>query len=91
MTIGDRIRAAREYRRVKQSELARRLGKTRQYLFQIEHDIHMPGVEILVAIAKELRVNGNYLLGLSEEIEAGRKAAAKDDEAHPALAGVGNR
>jgi transcriptional regulator with XRE-family HTH domain len=69
MTLGERIRTAREFRQVSQSELARRLGKTRQYLFQIEHDDHMPGAELLGEIAKALRVNGNYLLGLSEEMD----------------------
>jgi transcriptional regulator with XRE-family HTH domain len=78
MRIGERIRAARAHKKVTQSELARRLGKTRQYLFQIENDVHMPGADLVADIARALGVSGNYLLGLSDELEG-----------EPALAGVG--
>jgi transcriptional regulator with XRE-family HTH domain len=75
-TLGMRIRKAREYCGMSQSALARRIKVSKQALYQMESGKTAdPGALKIKAIAVELRVNANYLLGLSEEIE-GKKVPA---------------
>lgn len=75
-TLGIRIRKAREYCGMSQSELARRIKVSKQALYQMESGkTEDPGVLKIKAIAVELRVNANYLLGLSEEMEGKFKPA----------------
>ena len=65
-TIGSRIRAARSEYGMSQAELGRRIGLTRQQMNSIEMDRQPPtGVQV-AAIARTLRVSGNYLLGLCD-------------------------
>ena len=68
-TIGARIRAARTAYGMSQAELGRRLGLTRQQMNNIEMDRQPPTGYQVADIARILRVNGNYLLGLSETKE----------------------
>jgi len=70
-SLGERIRKAREYCGMTQTELARRIKVSKQALYQIESGkTEDPGALKIKAIALVLRVNANYLLGLSEEIES---------------------
>ena len=66
-SIGSRIRATREEYGMSQAELGRRLGLRRQQMHSIEWDRQRPTGEQVAAIARILRVNGNYLLGLSAD------------------------
>ena len=70
-TLGERIRKAREYCGMSQSELARRIKVSKQALYQMESGkTEDPGALKVKAIAVALRVNANYLLGLSDEMES---------------------
>ena len=76
-TLGARIRKAREYCGMSQSELARRIKVSKQALYQMESGkTEDPGALKIKAIAVALRVNANYLLGLSDKMEGERKPAA---------------
>jgi len=61
--IGERISQARTRRGWNQSELARRLGKPRQHLSQIEQGKQQPRAELLIDLATVLGVSTDYLLG----------------------------
>ena len=61
--IGERIYQARTKRGWNQSELARRLGKPRQHLSQIEQGKQQPRAELLIDLATVLGVSTDYLLG----------------------------
>ena len=70
-SLGDRIRKAREYCGMSQSELARRIKVSKQALYQMEGGkTEDPGVLKIKGIALALRVNANYLLGLSEDMQS---------------------
>lgn len=67
-TLGHRIRQAREHYGMTQAELARRIGVSKQALYQIEaNKTPDPGVLKVKAIASTLGVSTDYLLGLQEE------------------------
>ena len=76
--IGERISQARTRRGWNQSELARRLGKPRQHLSQIEQGKQQPRAELLIEIATVLGVSTDYLLGRAQD---GRQPV---DQAAPA-------
>src|SRR5260370_34522941 len=64
--IGERIAQARTRRGWNQSELARRLGKPRQHLSQIEQGKQQPRAELLIDLATVLGVSTDYLLGRAQ-------------------------
>lgn len=66
---GARICQARTRRGWNQSELARRLGKARQHLSQIEQGKQQPRAELLIEIATVLGVSIDYLFGLTDDDE----------------------
>jgi transcriptional regulator with XRE-family HTH domain len=67
-SLGDRIRKARKHYGMSQSELARRIGISKQAMYQIESNkTPDPGALKIKAIASNLRVSTDYLLGLSDE------------------------
>ena len=75
-TLGERIRTAREFCGMSQAELARRIKVSKQALYQMESGkTEDPGALKIRAIAVALRVNANYLLGLSEKMEGEFKPA----------------
>jgi ribosome-binding protein aMBF1 (putative translation factor) len=78
--IGERIAHARIRRGWNQSELARRLGKPRQHLSQIEQGKQQPRAELLVDLATVLGVSTDYLLGRTQE---GHRPAAQDTAPPP--------
>ena len=67
MTVGQRIRQMREEKRVKQSELAKQIGVTKQNLYKYEtgiiENISLPIIE---RIAFVLNCSPAYLAGWSE-------------------------
>ena len=67
-TIGERVKAAREKRGMKQAELARRLGCSVNALSMLEHNtISDPRASRIIGIAEALQVSADYLLGLQED------------------------
>lgn len=75
-SIGNRIRSARGYRGLGQAELARRIGMSKTSLSLIETgQTENPGSLVIRDIAQVLRVNANFLLGLSDKIEGELEAA----------------
>jgi transcriptional regulator with XRE-family HTH domain len=65
--IGERIAQARIRCGWNQSELARRLGKPRQHLSQIEQGKQQPRAELLIDLATVLGVSTDYLLGRTQD------------------------
>jgi transcriptional regulator with XRE-family HTH domain len=75
-SIGNRIRSARGYRGMGQAELARRIGLSKTSLSLIETgQTENPRSLVIRDIARVLRVNSNFLLGLSDKIEGDLEAA----------------
>ncbi len=69
-SVGNRIRGARGYRGMGQAELARQIGLSKTSLSLIETgQTENPRSSIIRDIARILRVNANFLLGLSDKIE----------------------
>lgn len=68
MTLGKRIKAKREEAGLTQTELAKRIGTTKQTLFKYENDIitNIPSDKI-EKIANILSVSAAYLMGWTEQ------------------------
>jgi DNA-binding XRE family transcriptional regulator len=70
-TIGERVKAAREQRGIKQAALARRLGCSVNALSMLEKDaITDPRASRIIGIAEALQVSSDYLLGLQDTVDA---------------------
>ncbi len=57
MTLGEYLRAKRQTRRIEPIALAKLVGCSRQHLHQIERDETIPGIGVLVALAKQLHLS----------------------------------
>ncbi len=62
MLIAEKIKKRREQIGLSQSELARRIGKTPNYICQLEKDVLTPSLKTFIKIAQELNVTVNFLL-----------------------------
>jgi transcriptional regulator with XRE-family HTH domain len=68
--MGERIRRMREWRGLTQRQLAAEIGISNRSLSQIETGrVTDPGATRVAAIARVLRISGDYLLGLTDKIE----------------------
>lgn len=56
------VRAWREYKHIKMSELAKKVGISSAYLSQIENGKRNPTIDTLKAIAKELNIDIDMLI-----------------------------
>src|SRR6266542_2155762 len=65
--IGEKIYQARTRHGWNQSELARRLGKPRQHISQIEQGKQQPRAELLIVLATVVGVSTDYLLGRTHD------------------------
>ena len=63
MTLGQNIQTARKAKGISQEMLAEKIGVSRQALGKWEKDTALPGVDNLQALAKELGVSVDALLG----------------------------
>ena len=63
MTLGQNIQTARKVKGISQETLAEKIGVSRQALGKWEKDTALPGVDNLQALAKELGVSVDALLG----------------------------
>ena len=70
MTLGDRIRQAREQAGISQAELARRIGISKNAMNTIEGGQSDPRVSRIVAIALVLGVSTDTLLDIQEKPQA---------------------
>jgi transcriptional regulator with XRE-family HTH domain len=66
-TIGKRIRDARERYGMSQAELARRVGISANSMNAIERAKVDPKASHITAIARVLKISGDYLLGLRDD------------------------
>ena len=81
MTMGKRIKAAREKKGYSQSELAELLGyKSRSSINKIETDGREIPRSSIVKFAKILDVTPSYLMGWDDEIDELNKEFSKDYE-----------
>jgi transcriptional regulator with XRE-family HTH domain len=78
MTLGTRIRKARERADISQAELARRIGISKTAMNAIEGGVTDPRASRIVAIARELGVSTDALL-------LGTPAIVKREHKPPAL------
>lgn len=71
MTIGDRIKQAREKKGISQTELAESIGASKQTLYKYEMGIitNIPSDKI-EAIARKLEVSPAYLMGWEQQPDA---------------------
>jgi transcriptional regulator with XRE-family HTH domain len=71
--IGLRIRSAIAFRGRSQRNVAASIGLSANALSKIVRgETEDPGASIIAALARELGVSADYLLGLTSDIEAGR-------------------
>ena len=71
-TTGQRIRSAIALRGRSQREVAAAIGLSANALSRIVRgDTADPASSIITALARELRISADYLLGLTSDIEAG--------------------
>lgn len=83
MTIGDRIKNAREELGYKQSQLADLVGVSPSAIANYENDISFPKEPILLRLFDALQVDANYLFQDSMNVEENTKKepdTAGDDE-----------
>ena len=68
--LGDRIRTARKAKRITLRELARRVRKSPAFISMLENNDPAPAVkeETLEAVAQELSLNRDELLGLAGRV-----------------------
>ena len=85
-TIGDRIRALRKAKHLKQGDLARRLGMTSAQLCRIEGEKHAPSVKTLARVAKALEVSVAALMNDATSDEPAPPHGSSDDTRDYALA-----
>lgn len=64
---GDRIRATRRARNLTGGEVARRLGISAQYYYNIENGRRKLSAELAAGLAQLFGVSADYLLGLSDD------------------------
>jgi transcriptional regulator with XRE-family HTH domain len=83
MTLGDRIRQAREHAKMSQAELARRIGLSKNAMNAIEAGETDPRASRITAIAKTLQVSTDSLLlgrqGEGTKPTATSRAVERDD------------
>lgn len=83
-TLGERIRQARKARGMSQKFLAAQIGISPTALNQIERgETRDPGVSRIVAIARQLQVSADVLLGLKDV------SVRMSEDMPPRLASVG--
>ena len=81
----ERLRMAREFRKLNQSELASRAGLQASAVSHFETGSRKPSFDNLRRLADALRVTTDYLLGRTDEIEG---LAASADRLHRRYAGL---
>lgn len=73
MTIGEAIRAKREKNDIEQTELASRIGITKQLLSRIETNATIPSVKVIISLADTLHCSTDELLGREPQGRKGKR------------------
>jgi transcriptional regulator with XRE-family HTH domain len=85
MTIGERLKSKREQLGIGQTDLAKRVGVTKQTLYKYENGIvtNIPS-DVIERLAEELNCSPSYIMGWEESskhrIEAYAKRLSEMDE-----------
>ena len=66
MGIGAEIKSKRAEKGYTQDELAAAVGISRNYISDLENERYIPSVKTLSKLAKELGMDLNFLMGMSE-------------------------
>lgn len=69
MIYAQRIRALREDKDIKQSEMAKILGTTQQYYGQYEIEKRPLPIEHLITLCRYYNVSPEYILGFTDTIK----------------------
>ncbi|MGD1089197.1 MAG: helix-turn-helix transcriptional regulator [Verrucomicrobiota bacterium] len=69
--FAETLRAAREKAEVSQEELAERAGLHRTYISQLERGLKSPSLDIIVSLAKGLRLSGLVIFFLARSSGVG--------------------
>lgn len=59
--VGEKIKEARIKKGLTQKELSEKTGLSRSYISDMENGRYIPSVKTLLTVAKELKVNLNFL------------------------------
>ena len=79
MSLGDRVRIAREYKQFTQAQLADRAAITQATISRIEAgDIEFPRAQVIERLAKALSTSVDFLLGKIEDLDF--EARLRNDE-----------
>ena len=79
-TIGDKIRALRKAKHLKQGDLAKKLGMTSAQLCRIEGAKHAPSVKTIARVAKALRVSVSDLMSDTLPKDSEVKRCSSDED-----------
>ncbi|WP_367607602.1 helix-turn-helix domain-containing protein [Legionella sp. W05-934-2] len=81
--VGERIRAARERQQMTSTDLAKRIGMSRQLITNWEKGRRLPTLESIIALADSLNIPATFLLGVSDSLEVSneRRFSLKDLDA----------
>jgi transcriptional regulator with XRE-family HTH domain len=80
-----RLKDMREIRGLSQTELGERVGVSKQQIYRYEQGRGEPDASTLSALAKELEVSADYLLGLVDDYEGHLLEADLPDDEREAL------
>ena len=64
--IGTRLKELRRARKLRQEQIARRIGVDRTVISGYENGMRQPSLDTLISLARLFQVSTDYLLGLSE-------------------------
>lgn len=78
-TFGNRIKALRERRGIKQGQFADDIGITRQSMSNYESGKHSPDIDVIIKIADYFECSTDYLLGLNEHPNFKEQEAYDED------------
>lgn len=67
MSFGRRLASIRDRESLQQKELAKLIGVKHRNVSDYERDLYFPKPKVLAAIARELNVSLDYLLGVNED------------------------
>jgi len=75
-SLGKRVKMARIERGISQRQLAQHTGLRQSHLSLVENDKHDPSATLVRTVALALDVSTDYLLGLSDAMQAPKGAAS---------------
>lgn len=80
--LNDNIKQLRQSNNMTQTELAEKLGVSKQCVSNWENDYIQPSIEMLVKIAKFFKVSTDLLLGIDDKITIDVTGLSSTEVAH---------